>query len=212
MKPTTRTFTVLTAMAMLLAVASTALAKPDRGKPSPPETVSVTMNLVDGQGLNTECSGGAILMERSGNELFPVSDDQIGLHLTGIDTSRQYPEPTQGDGFAGCYGGDIHGEPVPYGGFGITLNDGGEPTDVFWHFEYHLEEEQVNKRRTRVMVMEHFTLSGHGLTWNEGTSTASGWFDVLYHLEERGGESIGYQPVDGSPVFMSFTFDMQRQG
>lgn len=212
MRRGTRRSAVLTgAVVMLLAVTTTAVAKPDRGKPAPPELVSVTMNLVNGHGLSTTCSSGAMLMERTGNELFPVGDDQIGLHIDGIDTSRKYPEPTSGDGFAGCYGGDIDGNPVPYGGFGITLNDSGEPTDVFWHFAYYLEIEQLNKRRTQVVVMEHFTLSGHDLTFDPNTSTVSGTFDVLYHLEERGGESIGYEPVAGSPVFLSFVFEMQPQ-
>jgi hypothetical protein len=215
MRRTTRTIiTFATAAMVVLAMTATAFAKkPDNpGEPATPELVSITMTLVDGQGISTECSGGTILMERSGNELFPVADEQIGLYVDGVDTTRKYPEPTTREGFAGCHGGDIDGNPVPYGGFGITLNDAGEPTDVLWHFDYYLETEQLNKKRTRLVVMEHFTLSGHDLTFDEATSTVSGDFAVLYHLEELGGDSIGYEPVAGSPAFLSFTFDMQPQG
>ena len=150
-------------------------------------------------------------MERTGNELFQVGEDQIGLSIQGIDTSRRYPTVTPGDGFDGCHGGDLDGNDVPYGGFGIALNDLGEPTDVFWHFDYYLETAQLGKKRTQVVVMEHFTLSGHDLAFDPATSTVSGTFNVLYHLE-GGGESVGYEPVAGSPVELSFTFEMQPQG
>jgi hypothetical protein len=218
---TRRTIVALASVAALLLAAVPATAAPPdgKGKPSPttPELVEVTMTLIDGLGISTDCDDGdghpgVIVMERSGNELFPVNDDRIGLYVDGVDTSRTYPTPTTNTGFADCYGGDIDGNPIDYGGFGITLNDAGEPTDVFWHFDYYLETEQLNKKRTRLVVMEHFTLSGHDLLFDANTSTVMGTFNVLYHLEEFGGVSIGYEPVAGSPVELSFTFVMEPQG
>ena len=61
---------------------------------------------------------------------------------------------------------------------------------------------------------EHFTLSGHDpLTWDPDTATASGWFTVAYHLEEYVDRvSVGYEPVEGSPVFLEFTLTMALHG
>ncbi len=212
---------MLSAAALVIAMAVPVGAKkPDRpggGGPPAAELVEVTMGLVGGTGLATDCDdgdglAGVMLMERSGNELIPAFEDRLGLFVDGIDTSRRYPSPTPGDGFSGCKGGAIDGSPVAYGGLMVTLGDNGAPTDILWHFDYYLETERVNKNRFRLMVMEHFTLSGHDLTFDEATSTVSGWFNVLYHLEEWGGESIGYEPVGGSPVYLSFTFEMQPGG
>jgi hypothetical protein len=204
--------------ALLFAVAAPVGAKkPDKPGPPASELVEVTLGLVGGQGLVSDCDDGdgvpgSIVMEKSGDELIPAFEDRLGLYIDGVDTSRRYPTPTASTGFSGCRGGDINGAPVEYGGLGVTLGANGAPTDILWHFDYYLETEQINQKRTRLTVMEHFTLSGHDLTFDESTSTVSGWFNIKYHLEEWGGESIGYIPVEGSPVFLSFTFEMQPQG
>ena len=151
-------------------------------------------------------------MQRDADGLSPVPPTELvllDLDIPGVDTSRQYPEPVIASGFSGCHGEMLDGTASRFGGLFISLDDAGAVTDVLWHFDYYVEETS-RKKRAKLTLMEHFTLSGHDLTWDAGTSTASGWFNVLYHLEDRiNRESVGYEPVAGSPVYLEFTITME---
>jgi hypothetical protein len=161
----------------------------------------------DGDGI-----AGTMVMQREADGLSPTAPTELAifeLDIQGVDTSRQYPQPVVASGFSGCHGEQLDGNDSPYGGLFITLDDSGAVTDVLWHFDYYLETMTRGKREV-MALMEHFTLSGHDLTWDAGTSIASGWFNVLYHLEDVANHvSVGYEPVDGSPVYLVFTLTME---
>jgi hypothetical protein len=167
--------------------------------------------------LATTCNdgdkiAGKMVMERDADGLSPAAPTQLVLFdidIQGVDTSRDYPDPVTSSGFSDCHGEQLDGTASPYGGLFITLDDSGAVTDVLWHFDYYLET-MTRGNREVMALMEHFTLSGHDLTWDAGTSTASGWFNVLYHLEDLANRvSVGYEPVDGSPVYLEFTLTME---
>ena len=167
--------------------------------------------------LATTCDDGdaiaeTMVMQRDADGLSPTAPTELAifeLDIQAVDTSRQYPQPVIASGFSGCHGEQLDGTDSPYGGLFITLDDSGAVTDVLWHFDYYLETMTRGKREV-MALMEHFTLSGHDLVWDAGTSTASGWFNVLYHLEDVANHvSVGYEPVDGSPVYLEFTLTME---
>jgi len=175
--------------------------------------------------LATSCDGddgdgdgiaGSMVMQRDADGLSPAAPTTLAilkLDIQGVNTSRQHPDPVIALGFSGCHGeqlDEVLGRTAsPYGGLFITLDDTGAVTDVLWHFDYYLET-ITRGQRDLVAVMEHFTLSGHNLTWDAESSTVSGSFDVLYHLEDRiNKESIGYESVDGSPVYLEFILTME---
>lgn len=161
----------------------------------------------DGDGI-----AGTMVMERDADGLSPAAPTELVLYdldIPDVDASRLYPEAETSTGFSGCHGEQLDGTVSPYGGLFITLDDSGAVTDVLWHFDYYIEEMARNKR-TVLTLMEHFTLSGHDLSWDAETSTASGSFNVLYHLEDRANHvSVGYESVEGSPVYLEFTLTME---
>jgi hypothetical protein len=167
--------------------------------------------------LATTCNdgdkiAGTMVMQRDADGLSPAAPTKLVLlylDIPGVDASRQHPDPVIASGFSNCHGEQLDGTASPYGGLFITLDNSGAVTDVLWHFDYYLET--VTRGNREVMsLMEHFTLSGHGLTWNADTSTASGSFNVLYHLEDRENHvSVGYEEVEGSPVYLEFTLTME---
>ena len=210
-----RTFIAVLAAAGLMVALAAPVAAKGRPKPTEPGLVDVRMTLVGDEGLTTDCNdgdgiNGLMVMERMSDGLYAATLPILGLYVQEVDSSRRHPEPgTTSTGFTGCHGGNLDGSEPRYGGLGITLDDAGAVTDLLWHFDYYLKEDVVGKKRTKLTVMEHFTLSGHDLQWDAGRSTASGWFEVSYHLEDRTTrESIGYVPVDGSPRYLSFTLTM----
>lgn len=198
-----------TALIMTMAVPVAAKGKPPKPSDPPPVLMDVTMT----GALTTECNDGdgikgVMVMERNDHGLAPANLARLALDIPDVDSSRLYPEAVTPRGFAGCHGEQLGGTTSPYGGLFITLDDTGAVTDLLWHFDYYLETTTRGKR-TVMSLMEHFTLSGHDLMWNAETSTVSGSFNVLYHLEDRVNHvSVGYEPIDGSPVFLKFTLKM----
>lgn len=216
------TVALLTATGLIMAMATPVAAKPKPPTPSdpPPAVMAVTMTgaLSTLSSPTTDCDDGdgidgVMVMERDEHGLAPANLARLTLDIPDVDSNRLYPpEFETATGFAGCHGEQLDGTQSPYGGLFITLDDTEAVTDLLWHFDYYVETTTRGKR-TVMTVMEHFTLSGHDLTWNAETSTASGWFNVLYHLEDKANHmSIGYEPVDGSPVFLEFTLVMTPHG
>ena len=207
-----RVLTIAVVLATALVMAMPAGAKKPPKPSDPPVLMDVTMSGAlattcdDGDGID-----GVMVMARdSQNGFSPVNLAILYLDIPGMDTSRLYPAPTSSTGFTGCHGEQLDGNASPLGGLVITLDDTGAVTDLFWHFDYYLETTTRGKSgKTMVSLLEHFTLSGHELMWDPETSTASGWVNVLYHLEDSvNQESVGYEPVEGSPVFLEFTLTM----
>lgn len=199
-----------TALIMTMAVPVAAKGKPPKPSDPPPVLMDVTMT----GALTTECNDGdeiddVMVMERNDHGLAPANLARLALDIPDVDSSRLYhPKAVTASGFAGCHGEQLDGTTSPYGGLFITLDDTEAVTDLLWHFDYYLETTTRGKR-TVMSLMEHFTLSGHDLMWDAKTSMVSGWFNVLYHLEDRVNHvSVGYEPVDGSPVFLKFTLMM----
>lgn len=198
-----------TALIMTTAVPVAAKGKPPKPSDPPPVLTAVTMT----GALTTECNDGngidgAMVMERNDHGLAPANLARLALDIPDVDSSRLYPQAVTASGLTGCHGEQLDGTTSPYGGLFITLDDTGAVTDLLWQFDYYLETTTRGKR-TVMSLMEHFTLSGHDLIWDAEISTVSGWFNVLYHLEDRANHvSVGYEPVDGSPVFLEFTLMM----
>lgn len=227
----------LMGLTLMLAVAIPAAAKGKPQPPNEPELVWVTISgdaiattcpeqwtedghVSDGDDVR-------MLMARQRDSLQPANEDRLFLNITGVDTTRKYPLPDGGgstDGAFdrdssffgdGCFGGNIDGSPPGYGGLGLTIDADGALTDLRWHFDYVIVTEETTKgaphNANRLVALEHFTFSGHDLTsvpLEGGGFEVTGDFNVLYHLAEpRGGESVDYEPVTGSPLKgLTFTF------
>jgi hypothetical protein len=230
------TVALLAATGLIAVLAAPVAAK---GKPPKPSDPPVLMDVTMSGALSTTCEDGdgidgVMVLARDNDGLTPaggpVEFALLEFDIPGVDSTRRYDadgnllgeydadgnfiadEPSTG--FTGCRGEQLDGSASPYGGLFITLDDTGAVTDLFWHFDYYLETTPRGKSgKMMVSLMEHFTLSGHELMWDAETSTASGWVNVLYHLEDSANQvSVGYEPVDGSPVFLEFTLTMTPHG
>jgi len=207
-----RVWIALTVVAMVLAMTVPATAK----KPTT-ETVKVTMTLVDGEGLATNCGDGDgyLLMTRDRAGLVGgPSEVVLGLIMADVEWSRAYPA-SSGSGVSGCHGDTVNGSPVGntlYGGLGMNIDRSGAVTDVLWHFDYYLDGDTTYRTLPNGKVIvgafewtvrEYFTLSGSDLEWDDDTSTVSGYFNLSHSLYDSDDE-FGYIPFEGSPHWMQF--------
>jgi hypothetical protein len=158
---------------------------PDDG----PVLVDVTMTLVNGEGLTSNCDdgdgiAGSIEMIRNRDSLDPTHDPVLGVWMNEVEWRRIFDDPWypgdigsfdndgdgvdeqyyMGTGFAGCHRMLVDPEEPEaiLGGLSIVLDSSGAVADILWHFDYwYVWGERGSKKKPvrYVADFEQFTLS-----------------------------------------------------
>jgi len=159
MRATRTTLLVLVVLALVLPLAATAGAKPNR-PPVQPVYYQVELTPTGDNGLATTCPG-PITME-FGNSGYKAGSntDPAELAITaGITWSRLLPTPGSGAFSGECHGSQINDPPPAWPAIlQITADPAGNPTGLVWHFDYYATQTTYGKDRVRAEALEWLTL------------------------------------------------------
>ena len=217
-----RVLAIFTALAVVLALATPAMAKKggDQGPPRDDQDfVSVTMGLTEGpngslnNGLATTCNGPLNMrVDNRGGMVAGGGSDPEGESTAALDViasditwARSFPAPALE---AGCHGGPSsttqvpgYGEPSETAGL-LLINLEGRQAGLLWHFDYYTAGNFGRKGRTLELVREHFTMqSTDDFAWDG--SKITGTFTISYSLRDRVTGNVEYETLDA--MYFEFT-------